>query len=90
MKMDVFWSSSKQKKNATTMAYMNMILIRTLKDNMNFDIVSKNCFQFTHFLLFHLVAPERIFKIYNFPTLPSVRAYDNETAAKLVCRGQIG
>ena len=48
------------------MACMNMILIGTLKDNMNFDIQSRNRFQFTYFLLFLLdEAPEQIFKIYN-------------------------
>ena len=73
------------------MAYMNMILIRTLKDKINFDILSTNSFLFYYFVLFLLdEAPERIFKIYNFLTFPSVRAYDNETAAKLVCRGQLG
>ena len=62
-------SRLKQKKNAATKACMNMILIGTLKDNMNFDVPTRSCFQFTYFLLFLLdEAPERIFKIYNFLT----------------------
>ena len=66
IKFDNFLSLTqpKRKKDATTMAYMNMILIGTLKDNMNFDILIRSCFQFTYFLLFLLdEAPERIFKI---------------------------
>ena len=69
--MDVFWSSSqpKRKKDAATMACMNMILIGTLKDNMNFDVLTRSCFQFTYFLLFLLhEALEWIFKIYDFLT----------------------
>ena len=73
------------------MAYMNMILIRTLKDKINFDILSTKSFLLHSFLLFQLnQAPDRNFKIYNFSLFSSVRADDNETAAKLVCRGQLG
>ena len=56
MKIDDFWSSSqpKRKKDATTMAHMNMILIRTLKDNMNYDIPSRNRFLIYYFVLFLL------------------------------------
>ena len=62
MKMDVFWSllQPKRKKDAATMVCTNMILIGTLKDNMNFDVLTRSCFQFTYFLLFLLdEAPER-------------------------------
>ena len=62
MKMDVFWSSSqpKRKKDAANMVCTNMILIGTLKDNMNFDVLTRRRFQFTYFLLFLLdEAPER-------------------------------
>ena len=53
-------SRLKRKKNAATMACMNMILIGTLKDNMNFDVLTRSRFQFTYFLLFLLdEAPER-------------------------------
>ena len=41
-------------KDATTMAYMNMILIGTLKDNINYDILSRNRFLFNCFVLFLL------------------------------------
>ena len=53
----VFFCTSlqpKQKKDAITMAYMNMILFGALKDNINFDIVSRNCFLFNYFVLFQL------------------------------------
>ncbi len=63
---NVYWflSQPKRKKDATTMACMNMILVGTLKNNMNFDILSRNCFLIYYFVLFLLdEAPERIFKI---------------------------
>ena len=53
-------SQPKRKKDAATMVCTNMILIGTLKDNMNFDILTRRRFQFTYFLLFLLdEAPER-------------------------------
>ena len=45
-------SQRKRKKDATTMVCTNMILIGTLKDNMNFDVLTRRHFQFTYFLLF--------------------------------------
>ena len=44
------------------MAYMNMILIGTLKDNMNYDIASRNRFLIYNFVLFllHEALVERI------------------------------
>ena len=41
-------------KDATTMAYMNMILIGTLKDNIKYDILSRNRFLIHYFVLFLL------------------------------------
>ena len=93
MKIDDFLSSSElnRKKDATTMAHMNMILIGTLKDNINCDILSRNRFLFDCFVLFQLhQSLEWILEFRIFRLFPSVRAYDNETEAKLVCRGQIG
>ena len=50
----------KRKKDAATMVCTNMIVIGTLKDNMNFDVLTRSRFQFTYFLLFLLdEAPER-------------------------------
>ena len=52
-------SQPKRKKDAATMVCTNMILIGTLKDNMNFDVLTRSRFQFTYFLLFLLdEAPE--------------------------------
>ena len=36
------------------MAYTNVMLIETLKDNIYFDILSRNCFLFDYFVLFLL------------------------------------
>jgi len=53
-------SQPKRKKDAATMVCTNMILIGTLKDNMNFDVLTRSRFQFTYFLPFLLdEAPER-------------------------------
>ena len=42
------------------MVCTNMILIGTLKDNMNFDVLSRNCILVHYFVLFLLhEAPER-------------------------------
>ena len=55
-KIDAFCLSSQptRKKEATTMAYMDMILIGMLNNNMNFDILSRNCVLFDYFVLFQL------------------------------------
>ena len=72
------------------MAYMNMILIGTLKDNIKYDILSRSCFQFTYFLLFLLdEAQEWISEFTIFRHFPFIRANDHETAAKLLCLVQI-
>ena len=73
------------------MAYMNMILIGTLYDGNNFDILLTNSFLTYYFVLFLLpwVASPN-FDIYNFRLFWSVRADDNETEAKLVRCGQLG
>ena len=47
-------SQPKRKKDAATMVFTNMILIETLKNNMNFNILSRNRFQFNDFVLFQL------------------------------------
>ena len=73
------------------MAYMNMILTGTLKDNIKCDILSRNRFQFTYFLLFLLdEAQEWILEFTIFRLFPFKRANDHEPAAKLLCRVQIG
>ena len=62
-------SQPKRKKDAASMVCTNMILIGTLKDNMNFDVLTRSRFQFTYFLLFlQHEALKRIFKIYDFST----------------------
>ena len=49
------------------MASMNMILIEALKDNMNFNILSRNHILFTYFVLFLLhEVPSRDFDMYDF------------------------
>ena len=93
MKIDNFWSSlqPKRKKDAATMAYMNMILIGTLKDNMNYDIPSRNRFLIYYFVLFLLhQSLTWILKFMIFQLFWLMRANGNETEAKLLCRVQIG
>ena len=41
-----------REKDAATMAYMNMILIGTLKDNIKYDILLRNRFLIHYFVLF--------------------------------------
>ena len=78
-------------KDATTMAYMNMILIGTLKDNINCDNLSRNRFLFDSFVLFLLhEGLEWILEFRIFWLFWLMCANGNETAAKLVCCGQIG
>ena len=80
-----------REKDATTMAYMNMILIGTLKDNINCDILSRNHSLFNDFVLFQLhQALEWILKFRIFWLFWLMRANGNETEAKLLCRVQIG
>ena len=45
-------SQPNRKKEARTTEDINMILIRVLNNNINFDILSRNSFQSNHFLLF--------------------------------------
>ena len=93
MKIDNFWSLSqpKRKKDAATMAYMNMILIGTLKDNMNYNIASRNCFLIYYFILFLLhQSLTWMLKFMIFGLFWLMRANGNETEAKLLCRVQIG
>ena len=78
-------------KDATTMANMDMILIGTLKDNIKYDILSRNRFLIHYFVLFwQHEGQEWILEFTIFRLFPSVRADDNKTEAKLVCRGQLG
>ena len=93
MKMDVFWSLStlKRKKDTVTMACTNMILIGTLKDNMNFDVLTRNRFLIHYFVLFwQHEGQEWILEFTIFRHFPFIRANDHKTAAKLLCRVQIG
>ena len=73
------------------MAYMNMILIGTLNNNINIDILSRNRFQFNYFVLFllqHLIHPILEYTI--FRLFRSVRNEDDDTATKLLFTAQIG
>ena len=77
-------------KDATTMAYMNMILIGTLKDNIKYDILSRNRFLIHYFVLFwQNEAQEWILEFTIFWLFPFIRANDHKTAAKLLCLVQI-
>ena len=93
IKFVVFCTSSqpKQKKDATTMTHMNLILIATLKDNINYDILSRNCFLIHYFVLFQLhQSLEWILEFMIFQLFWLMRANGNEIEAKLLCRVQIG
>ena len=93
IKIDVFCMllKPKRKKHATVMAYMNMILIGTLKDNINYDIPSRNRFLIYYFVLFLLhQSLTWILKFMIFQLFWLMRANGNETEAKLLCRVQIG
>ena len=73
------------------MGYMNMILIGTLKDNINFDILSRNRFLIYYFVLFLLHQSLMLMlKCTIFRQFWSVRNEDDDTAVKLLRRVQIG
>ena len=73
------------------MACMNMILITTLNDNVNYDIPSRNRFLFNYYVLILLhEALEWILEYRIFQLFWWLRANGNETEANLLCRIQIG
>ena len=73
------------------MAHMNLILIATLKDNINYNILSRNRFLIHYFVLFLLHEAQKwILEFTIFRLFWLMRANDNETAAKLLCRVRIG
>ena len=73
------------------MAYMNMILIRTLKDSIKYVFYQEIAFYLLILFYFYYKKHQiTISKFTIFHSFPSVHAADDETAANLVCRGQIG